>query len=242
MLLRLPLTLCLLLVLSVCGNKLESSISSISTLQQIVVFMKSAILGLVRTEPDCSGTNKGELVEDPDDCTSFYLCEDSDEFIGPIPCDEGFCFEPRKSDCIEIKDPSTCGCSDLPQQCVRNCSGVGDQLFDFDDCTKYKTCISSNNEDAHIYECPADRPWWDGKVCGTDPLKCCNCQVPTCMDGDEGNLLADPSDCHSYYLCFVLGDELITQHLTCEDGGSFIPEIGQCNVHAKECSDICPDA
>lgn len=253
-------TACLLLALSSCGSG-SMLANSEATLQQLLSLdsrtdVDLSILGFVTNAANCSGKDAGTLLQAPDNCTQYYMCAVGEVAIGPFACPEGQCFDAdairaaATGYCVHIEAPTTCKCDEIttatppvttpaPQQCMDTCTGVGDQIYFRNDCGKHGSCINNDTDKAVVFTCPADRPFFDGMVCGTNESLCCTCQPPICtkVQATDGTLLPDPLDCHSYYACIPLGDQVLTMHQTCEEGGSFI--FDRCQDKAKECTNEC---
>lgn len=251
----------LLLALSTCGSG-SILANSEATLQQLLSLytrtdVDLSILGFAEDALNCSGKDPGTLWQSLDNCTQYFMCAAGGVAIGPFACPEGQCFDPdptaRAPDghgyCVPIvAGEDTCNCDSVtpvtpttptsaPPQCIDTCTEEGDQIYFHDDCGRHASCTGP---DSYVdFFCPADRPFFDGMVCGTDESLCCTCQPPICIKelATNGTLLPDPLDCHSYYVCVLLHEEVLTMHSTCEEGGSFI--AGKCQDKAKECTNEC---
>ncbi|XP_069178529.1 uncharacterized protein [Procambarus clarkii] len=184
-------------------------------------------------EPDCSGKNPMDLVEDPLNCTNYYICVgDGEPSDVPIPCDSDTSFNAVVGNC---SGPADCHPTCTPSPCHLTCTGNMDMISDPKDCSIYYICSPGNI--IGPYDCPADRPYFNGETCVKDNTVCCGdlCNA-YCQAGIAE--IADPYDCHKFYMCPEAGPAEEKYHFTCPSGGTFDVAVGQCVVGAP-CNILC---
>ncbi|CAL4126364.1 unnamed protein product, partial [Meganyctiphanes norvegica] len=155
----------------------------------------------------------------------------------PLTCpDEFYCFDPAYNECMHGEDSCAKLCDKQEQSCQYECNAFGDLIADAEDCNKNYLCVGDGPPFSPVaLTCPPDTPYFDGFECVTDQASCCNCQIESCTE--EGELLADPQDCHAYYLCVMIGGDLMQLPVDCPNGGSFIN--GACDDATTECETAC---
>ncbi|XP_071544982.1 uncharacterized protein [Panulirus ornatus] len=186
-------------------------------------------------EPDCFQKPAGELVEDPMNCTKFYisighdLCTDVS-----VPCEPGNIFDPGTKGCVA---GTTCTPSCQPIACHLTCNGTLDTIADVKNCSLYYFCPVSGGMPIGPISCPADRPVFDGQNCITDKSKCCEdfC-VPFCHPGLIQ--VPDPKDCTKFYVCVEEGPVDENLHFSCDSGQHFDVTEGHC-VSGGTCEALC---
>ncbi|XP_063854005.1 uncharacterized protein LOC135096437 [Scylla paramamosain] len=181
--------------------------------------------------PDCSGHTAGDFVADPYNCTQFYVCL-ADELPSDhaVPCNSGH-FENGMCQGTEECTPLC-----LPSLCHMTCNSALDMISDPKDCTTYYVCDASLHPSQEL-RCPNSRPYFNGKLCTTDPDACCSdlC-TPYCHPGFVQ--IADPLDCLWYYICVETGPPDPALHFMCDEGKVFDIGSGRCEPGAT-CVTLC---
>lgn len=100
------------------------------------------------------------------------------------------------------------------------------------DCGHYHVCTTEGT--LGPFTCQADAPYFNGDICVQNKEVCCTqgCR-PYCEPG--GGLAADPLNCNKYYDCSA-GDLSTSVPMTCPEGSTFDPAMGECVV-GRPCRD-----
>ncbi|XP_071544996.1 peritrophin-48-like [Panulirus ornatus] len=186
-------------------------------------------------EPDCSSYQPGAFVEDPLNCTQFYLClQDGMPSDHTIPCQSGHVFDPESMSCVTGAD---CIPSCYPVYCHITCNGTYDIISNPLNCNQYYFCVPGQIEGP--LNCPPDRPFFDGESCIADDSHCCqNLCLPFCFY--KNYEIPDPLDCNKYYICLEEGMADEALHFSCPPGENFDLPAGRCVPGAK-CNVLCPE-
>ncbi|XP_053632543.2 peritrophin-44-like [Cherax quadricarinatus] len=189
-------------------------------------------------EPDCAGATPGTLVEDPANCTRYYVCLDDDlPTENPLSCPSGTSFDNSSLSCT---GSVPCDPSCTPAVCHLTCNNsiTVDSISDPMDCSIYYVC--SNGDVFGPMECPASTPYFDGETCVNDKSACCgDLCVPYCQPGEIQ--VPDPIDCTKYYVCPETGAVKPEYHFTCPAGSNFEVALGTCVADAP-CIILCTDS
>lgn len=195
----------------------------------------AALLALENCQPDCFDHVAGDKVEDPLNCTQFYLCVyDGQPSDDTVACGPGDIFDAAIGECVP---GSSCQPSCVPTKCDSKCTGIEDFIQDPLNCNAYYLCIIGQNIEGPYY-CPPDRPYFDGNHCISDDSRCCdNLCLPYCHPGDVQ--IIDPKDCSQYYLCTEEGPASENTHFPCPSGETFQISSGKCQPDVA-CVILCP--
>ncbi|MPC71412.1 hypothetical protein E2C01_065689 [Portunus trituberculatus] len=186
-------------------------------------------------QPDCKGHSEGDFVEDPVDCTKFYVCVHEDEpSQHPIACEPPTgVFDPVNGLCIS---GDTCVSSCGGETCHLRCRGNQDLVANPENCREYFQC-DSNLDLQGPMTCPSERPYFDGWNCVEDSWKCCTPECsPYCHTGDVQ--IIDPYDCTKYYICSGEGPAHEANHHSCPHGETFQSSSSNCKAGAP-CLTLC---
>lgn len=189
--------------------------------------------------PDCTDHVMGDKVEDPTNCTNFYVCF-GDGIVAdqPSECEDGDMFDATAGQCATMSDPPcepSCAGGGGSGNCHLLCDASLDFVSHHSDCGKYLVCVPGGTEEL---DCPPEHPFFDGESCGNDESLCC---VPGCNPTCEAanTLIPDPNDCQRYYFCEAVGEPDENYHFTCADNGNFNVHLGECSTEAP-CTLLCP--
>ncbi|KAK8747986.1 hypothetical protein OTU49_016254 [Cherax quadricarinatus] len=186
--------------------------------------------------PDCSSSAQGDKVEDPLNCTNYYICLDVDLPTDyPVPCDAGTSFLAADGDCTG-STPCLPTCE--PENCHSTCDSTAvDIISDAKNCSIYYLCANGNI--IMQMNCPTNYPYFDAatEACVSQKSVCCSdvC-VPYCH-ADELQTV-DPTDCTKYYICKAEGPVDPTLHHSCDSGSNFDVSVGLC-VAGAPCITLC---
>ncbi|XP_063852011.1 peritrophin-48-like [Scylla paramamosain] len=185
--------------------------------------------------PDCSGHSEGDFVEDPMDCTQFYVCvHENEPSQHPIACEPPTgVFDPVNGICVS---GDTCDSSCSGGACHIRCRGDEDRVANPQNCREYFQCDGNLDLQGPV-RCPSERPYFDGWNCVEDSWKCCvpECS-PYCHAGDVQ--IIDPYDCTKYYICTEEGPPQEANHHSCLHGETFQPSSSKCEAGAP-CLTLC---
>ncbi|XP_063866712.1 uncharacterized protein LOC135103832 [Scylla paramamosain] len=185
----------------------------------------------------CEGCTGITMVHDPINCHRFYYCKD-DQLLtdSPFECPNGQEFNPQTHMCQPDLDGEGCRplCASEPGECHYTCQPGDTLIASVYDCGTYYICDAEGNFGLPK-TCPPEKPFFDGKKCQTDEILCCHCHG-YCFPGDEGRLVADPTDCRRYYVCLNEGVPVYSG--TCDKGEHFDAISRQCSTEAP-CRTMC---
>lgn len=179
--------------------------------------------------PDCSNTNDGQKLPDPNDCHSFYVCFNDELVDVSISCPDGEIFDNHSGDCVTGTD---CENNCQTGQCHFTCEGPFDFVPNKKDCGGFYICIP--DAEMLYIPCEVDKPYFNGDVCGTDVDSCCSSLCTAlCGSHDVGQLIADPEDCKKFYICMVEGTPPESLHQSCPEGQNFNVDKRVCDSEAQ---------
>ncbi|XP_023242388.1 LOW QUALITY PROTEIN: uncharacterized protein LOC111640596 [Centruroides sculpturatus] len=155
------------------------------------------------------------LIVDPNDCSSYYICENNTSI--KVKCKSGYLFDQNiekcrnesEVDCPHIADPSVClepnGLFPLPS-----------------DCHKFIHC---SHGIAYIKDCPANLEFdADQEICSLPTGKCGEIiKDPIC--NESTGLFPDPNNCSSFIHC----DHGKAHRKNCPNPLNFNPELEVCD-------------
>ncbi|XP_045105059.1 uncharacterized protein LOC123500404 [Portunus trituberculatus] len=203
----------------------------------LLTFM-GCFLPLVLTicEPSCKGKDPGDHVEDPKNCTKYYICMPGHiPTQSSLPCDPGNIFDPDLGIC---SPGNTCTASCVPPDCHLTCTEQVDLISDPYDCSVYWVCLAGQVV-GDSKRCEADAPYFNGKFCVNDKSQCCTelCR-PYCYEGVYQ--APDPTNCTAFYICEEEGVPSEDVHFSCKDNEIFDITLGRCTPDAQ-CRPLCDD-
>jgi hypothetical protein len=217
--------------------------------------------------PECPPqTDNLTLIANPNNCSSFYECDNG--IPVPMGCPEGLHFCSEKSICSWPNDPDcTFDCDDVDSnpvlvkekfvpaaapECPPQTGGDVTYLPNPDNCNEYYEC---SNEVPVLMQCPDDLFFCTEKnTCDwvEDPQCSYNCVVvtsrpviveedlvPECPPQTENlTLIANPNNCSEFYQC----DNGIPVPVGCSEGLHFCSEKSICSwPNDPDCTFDCID-
>ncbi|XP_037904525.1 fibrillin-3-like [Hermetia illucens] len=182
---------------------------------------------------DCEdGTPNGEMKPNPDNCTTYFICENSQLVIRP--CENSTETDPESG---------ICKCSILPKPCEDVENGAFVPLVG--DCAKFQMCCDG---DLIVISCPEGTYFnSDLEICTPDNGECKGEPTTTTTTAPLDNCGEYPSgsfvpleDCKKYAIC--CDGKLINQ--TCPNGYYFnkdtsicTPDDGTCEKPTPQCTE-----
>ncbi|XP_042866358.1 uncharacterized protein LOC122249500 [Penaeus japonicus] len=211
-----------------------------------VIFLAFAVSPSVQVcAPHCTGVDPGTKVRDPTDCTRYYICLDASgngelvPSIQPVQCPDDHYFNDRHSipRCDPIVGAPSDYCTQLCNPCLPHCTEPYQVTPHHNDCSVYYVCL----DNSHLIEvgCPQELPFFDfiSGSCQNDETLCfhyCDPCEPHCTEQNER--IADPSDCHRFYLC----TPPTMSSFLCPHNQVFSTVTLQCEEDAP-CVTVCPN-
>ncbi|XP_050707543.1 fibrillin-1-like isoform X3 [Eriocheir sinensis] len=196
---------------------------------------------LASCEPDCTGTDSGDKVADPQNCTNYYLCFSGQPLDHPNSCGSTSHFDPDAHDCVagtECEPVCGGGGSGCAITCYENLSVVSNPF----DCHTYYIC---NPTEPVLVRCSDEYPFFDGTDCTKDDTFCCPPYCGVNCDGGATVMVPDPDDCGLFYVCEdgVQGYPGDDHHYKCGDGHYFNITLGNCEEgDPNSCTTLCEAA
>ncbi|KAK7086507.1 hypothetical protein SK128_015258 [Halocaridina rubra] len=191
----------------------------------LVMSATLTMVGSQSCDPDCSGQNPGTKVEDPRNCTRYYICMAGElPSDVPLPCPSG---EEFMSGVCQAPAPGATPCSPScsPTGCHLTCTSIGDHIADPFNCQAFYTCDVGGP--GIVQFCPESIPHFDHsqQKCANDESVCCS---PSCEPYCDTNVIqiADPTDCTKFYIC---DSAPIYPPFSCPPGEIFDIGIGHCS-------------
>nr|XP_045598727.1 peritrophin-48-like [Procambarus clarkii] len=204
----------------------------------IVLAVVSAALMVQKDacDPDCTGKTVGDLVPDPMNCTTYYIClGDGIPTDHSVPCPDGQYFNPGKPGCDDMP-PDGCQAACQPPDCSITCKGSFTFIRDPFDCGTYYICIAG--QPAQTLHCNTGT-FFNGETCVSDKEVCCTVSCdPYCHPGIVQT--PDPTDCTKYYICTQTGPVNPSFHYTCDSEQYFDYKIGRC-ASGTSCKNLCSE-
>ncbi|XP_046807851.1 uncharacterized protein LOC111687852 [Lucilia cuprina] len=172
-------------------------------------------------------------------CSRFYYCSEDSWYLGN--CAKGFMFSQEKRLCVAhtLEDQ----CQPLEVASFGNSQSESGLCFDkpdgtsvahSQDCTRYYICIQQTT--SHEMQC--SKGSYFEPTLGYCRPNDGSCRLPltgVCANATDESLVANPTDCQSYYKCSSING---TELLFCPDGQYFHNQTHECRLDQGECRKV----